>query len=288
MRMIRAKEALSQLLWHSLGRKNYARLGRYLWMQARLDVANDIHHNGETLLHKAFARGAAERGPLRVLDVGANVGEWSRLLLQACESASLPSSRIDLHLFEPGPEARARLSQAFAPRAANLAGLHVVGSAVSSSEGEVTFQLYGEGGRRSALRQLEPGLDVRTITVPQTTLDAYAAKSGIERVDLLKIDTEGNDFLVLRGARELLAAGRVGLVQFEYNQRWIAFRSYLKDVFDLVQPLGYRVGKITPRGVETYGAWHFELESFREGNYLLWRGALPGAMPSFAWWMDAP
>jgi hypothetical protein len=32
--------------------------------------------------------------------------------------------------------------------------------------------------------------------------------------------------------------------------------------------LGYRVGKVTPRGIEFYEAWHPELESFKEGNYV--------------------
>ena len=74
---------------------------------------------------------------------------------------------------------------------------------------------------------------------------------------------------VLEGAKGLLERGAIDFLQFEYNHRWILFRNYLKDVFDLVEPLGYRVAKVTPHGLEVYPKWHFELEVFWEGNYLI-------------------
>lgn len=33
--------------------------------------------------------------------------------------------------------------------------------------------------------------------------------------------------------------------------------------------LGYKVAKVTAKGLEVYPRWHFELEVFREGNYLV-------------------
>ncbi len=38
------------------------------------------------------------------------------------------------------------------------------------------------------------------ICVPATTLDAYVAQKEIERLDLIKIDTEGAELHVVRGA----------------------------------------------------------------------------------------
>jgi hypothetical protein len=43
----------------------------------------------------------------------------------------------------------------------------------------------------------------------------------------------------------------------------------LKDVFDLVRGLPYRVGKLEPRGIEVYEAWHPEIERFFQSNYVL-------------------
>ncbi len=83
----------------------------------------------------------------------------------------------------------------------------------------------------------------------------------------------------------MLRAGAIDLVQFEYNWRWIEARSFLRDVFQLVLPLGYSLGKVTGRGIECYEAWHPEFETFKEGNYLLFREPLPASLPRVTWWV---
>jgi len=88
----------------------------------------------------------------------------------------------------------------------------------------------------------------------------------LEIIHFLKCDTEGHDMEVLRGAKRLFDEQRVVVCQFEYNLCWVYSRHFLKDVFDYVADTAYRVGKVTPRGVETYRAWHPELEKFFEGT----------------------
>jgi FkbM family methyltransferase len=254
-------------------------------MQARLDLPNDMAKNGEILVQRAVARGVNDDEPLCVLDIGANVGDWSTRLVLATDEERIARSRLRLHAFEPGPDARRDLTSRLS-QIQGLAELKIDARCVSDREGSATFHLIGDGGRTSTLAPLDHSGHDEAITVGTTTVDAYCAETGIDRIDLMKIDTEGNDLFVLRGAVGMLQAGRVGLCQFEYNQRWIAFRSYLKDVFELVTPFGYSVGKLTPYGIEVYSAWHFELESYREGNYLLWRGALPADLTRLAWWLD--
>jgi hypothetical protein len=41
---------------------------------------------------------------------------------------------------------------------------------------------------------------------------------------------------------------------------------------------------VTPRGIEFYEAWHPELESFKEGNYLLVRPEVRRGMQTVTWW----
>ena len=110
--------------------------------------------------------------------------------------------------------------------------------------------------------------NITTEDVATTTLDEYAGGAGLNDIALVKIDTEGHDLAVLRGAERLLAQQRIGVAQFEYNSRWIGARSYLYDAFNLLDPAGYRLGKLTPRGVEFYPGWDADLETFVEGNYV--------------------
>lgn len=102
-----------------------------------------------------------------------------------------------------------------------------------------------------------------------TTVDAYCARNGIPHIDLLKIDAEGYDFNVLSGAKSMLSSHAVELVQFEYNHRWIENRKLLKDAFGLLLALGYCMGKLTGgESIQSYAAWDWELETYREANYV--------------------
>ena len=116
------------------------------------------------------------------------------------------------------------------------------------------------------------------------TLETYAGTAPLDHIWLLKIDAEGHDLAVVRGARELLAQQRVSVVQFEYNHRWIYGRFYLRDAFELLKPLGYSVGKLTPSGVEFYPEWDPDLETFVEGNYIAAAREVAGRLPSIRWW----
>jgi hypothetical protein len=67
---------------------------------------------------------------------------------------------------------------------------------------------------------LEPGPQgwgeiVQRIKVPVTTVDDYSAQGSIEHIHLLKIDTQGFDFEVIKGADRMLTERRVDLVLTE-------------------------------------------------------------------------
>jgi hypothetical protein len=120
--------------------------------------------------------------------------------------------------------------------------------------------------------------------VATITLDSYAEQSGVARFALVKIDAEGHDLAVLRGARDLLADHRIAVAQFEYNHRWVLARFFLRDAFEFLLGLGYRVGKLTPRGVEFYPGWDADLETFVEGNYLACDPKVAAELPAVTWW----
>ncbi len=95
------------------------------------------------------------------------------------------------------------------------------------------------------------------------------AVNDIYMLELLKIDTEGNDFNVISGSRSAIAEGRIKVIQFEYNWQWIPFGHSIWEVFALAREVGYRVGKLTPDGIEVYNVWHPELDRFIETNFVM-------------------
>ncbi|MFB9236887.1 FkbM family methyltransferase [Plantactinospora siamensis] len=261
-----------------VGRRQAVRAARFALRRARLDLPNSPYLNGEYALQRWMLRTAAPDQPFTAFDVGANIGEWSLALLrQAAQAGRSEPPRI--HAFEPAGATFAMLCQRVPPevRSNRLA--------LSDDAGERPMFIVGPGAGRNSLHPTD-GLAAVTATerVATGTIDEYVRTAGVERIDLLKIDTEGHDFAVLSGAGGCLAAQRISVVQFEYNHRWVYPRRFLKDVFDLAQPHGYRVGKLTPRGVEGYPGWDPDLETFIEGNYVLCTEEAAERLPRVAWW----
>jgi FkbM family methyltransferase len=168
------------------------------------------------------------------LDVGAFNGEWTQLARSVA-----PKSRI--HCFEPSPEAFTELSRRFGDEP----GITLRQEALGASDGRANFYLDKRSPTLSSLVPRE-GEEIQRIEVRVRTGDGYLATAGVDRVDFLKIDAEGNDLDVLRGFRDALAAGAIRVIQFEYSPWNRLSRTLLRDFYELLEPLGYRIGKIHP------------------------------------------
>jgi FkbM family methyltransferase len=233
---------------------------------------------GSTILQRCVI-GLTEPGaPVQVIDVGANVGRWSAALLSTARQAGrLPD--IELHAFEPSSHAHQRMSETL-----DGCGVAIFHAGLSDRAGHATLHVAGPAAGINSFHRPDGQAGLGTEQVAVTTLDEHARENSLDSIALVKIDTEGHDLAVLRGARELLARQRIAVVQFEYNHRWIYGRSFLRDAFELLEPLGYRIGKLTPRGVEFYPCWDADLETFVEGNYIACTARTAERLPAVSWW----
>ncbi len=107
----------------------------------------------------------------------------------------------------------------------------------------------------------------KTEDVVVTTADDYAAVHQISHVDLLKVDAEGHELHVLRGAERLLAEERVGLVQFEFGGTNIDSRTFLRDFYELLEPR-YELHRVLGDGVYPIGPYRETSEIFTTTNFL--------------------
>jgi FkbM family methyltransferase len=104
------------------------------------------------------------------------------------------------------------------------------------------------------------------IDVPCVTLDQFCTDEGNDAIDLLKIDVEGHELSVLRGASGLLSAGQIGFVQFEMSPAWIETHTFLRDILDALGPR-YRTSRILHMGLDPV-EWTYKDEVFEPANYL--------------------
>jgi FkbM family methyltransferase len=260
------------------GRRTVVRTARYILSRARLDYPNNMSTNGESDLQRSILRFSQAGEQIHVADVGANIGRWSESMLTAASKVGRETD-LRLHAFEPDSRAFARLAEALDGRSATLSK-----TALSDRQGTSLFYVAAPAAGTNSLYPVPESNPVAQESVVTTTLDSYAEQAGVARFALVKIDAEGHDLAVLRGARTLLAEHRIAVAQFEYNHRWILGRFYLRDAFEFLLALGYRVGKVTPRGVEFYPGWDADLETFVEGNYLACDPEVAEELPAVKWW----
>lgn len=259
---------LMKLLLVVAGRSFVYRLGRSLYFFARSETPNDMRINGEFLIQRcvvdACKKESAPKNRLVVFDVGANIGDWSASFLGLLSDAKINAS-VDLYAFEPVISTAEILKRNLGE---NHGCLHYESLALSAESGNASI-FVGEGSGINSLHENTLRGDEQSVEIVTASATDFCKDRDIQQVQLLKCDTEGHDMEVIRGALPLLAEGRISVLQFEYNHRWIAARNYLKDVFVLIENLPYVLVKLQSDHLLILSKWHPELERFFEGNYAL-------------------
>jgi FkbM family methyltransferase len=255
------------------GRSLLMRAGRYLYLGSRRELVNDPEVNGEYALMRWCMTALKSSPNLAHFDIGANLGDWSVQLLKL-----LPKDHHVVHAFEPAPEQFLSIEKRCSAEVAN-GQLKIHQLAIADRVGTTSFTLTGGQTGNSAISNEHSDLAGEAITVTLATLNQFVQDHQIDQIGLVKVDTEGNDFNVILGAQDMLAKGRIAVLQFEYNWRWVAFGHMLHSVFKLAAPTPYKLVRLTPSCLEVYDVWHPELERFFETNFALVRQDFIDKMP---------
>jgi len=164
-----------------------------------------------------------------VFDVGANIGQYSML------ASKLVGNQGKVYAFEPSPDVVKPLKHHL--KINNCSNVDLVPKAVSSHNGLAEFYPANERGNQGVGSLLPSNPDqgqTRTessVSVETITLDSFCEKHGIERVDLLKIDVEGYDLDVLKGAERLLSRCPHLVIQSEVEPENLVLRGFTPDDF---------------------------------------------------------
>jgi FkbM family methyltransferase len=223
------------------------------------NLDGDPRYNGEEFVLRTLQPFGLET----IFDVGANVGDWSRMA-----RSLFPEARI--HAFEIAPPTARLVEEAFQGDTRfvlNACGL-------SNADGEIEIKYYPEDGALSSLIDYPHQRRVEMISARVTTGDGYVSANGIERIDFFKMDVEGAEHLVLEGLRETLRGGKISALQFEYGTVNIVTKFLLRDFYRTFEEAGFRVGKIFPNYVD-FREYSFDQEDFLGQNYLAISTRLP-------------
>jgi len=200
------------------------------------------HEVSETrLLRELF------RGTRRVIDVGASIGWYSVL---ACNA----NPEVEVHAFEANPDILPFLLANANPTGRKI---RVHATAVSDQSGTVDFYCAPSSTLSSAARHVG-----RKITVPAVALDDLS----LGPVDFVKLDVEGGELAVLRGARRLRAESPHAVWMIEADEHMLREAGESLEALDdeLHLPSSTRLYTVDPSGAwrpitalsAMHGAWH--------------------------------
>lgn len=188
----------------------------------------EFEEHGEIWLQQRFS-GKFET----IFDVGSNIGEWTKMARNYHPNATI-------HMFEIVPETYQKM----------LTNINIDEKMIPNS-----FGLLDKSGpvpmkhkiTYDALSTIVTDLRLDE-SIPITGLafsgDEYVESRRINKIDYLKIDTEGAEGKVFKGFENTLKQGKVKMLQFEYSFVCILTKWMLIDSYKFLEPLGFKLGKL--------------------------------------------
>ena len=146
-----------------------------------------------------------------VLDVGAYHGNFVSQVLSI-------NSQLAVHVFEPFQESFDIIQGKFSRRP----NVHLNHAAVSDTTGKASLNINSFKETNSLLESSAVNAAIDSLTQMQSLesvdvicLDEYCIQKNITFIDLVKIDTQGNSFNVLKGLENMLLAKKVKYLYVE-------------------------------------------------------------------------
>ena len=179
---------------------------------------------------------------MTIIDVGANIGQYTLLAADRVKDSGKVIS------FEPAQENFEILQRnvhlnKFDDR------VKIIKSAVGSTIGTCEFVLTSDGGSNFISQNSSNGSMSKRVIVPCLTLDSFISCQNFEKIDLIKIDAEGADFEVIKGARKMLEKYHP-ILFVEFAERVLKkFETTPREMLNFLQQLGYEAHIFNRRGL---------------------------------------
>jgi FkbM family methyltransferase len=189
-----------------------------------------------------------------IFDVGANRGEYVAHVLDILKDNVL------IYAFEPLKEAGKVLKKNFS----RYQKVKILNTGLSDKKGrsviyfdENISELASLYKRQHLSMSLPVKLDKKE-TIDLTTLDWFCIKNRISRIDLVKIDAEGNELKVLQGAKNMLGENRINFIQSG---------TYFRDIYLLLSPNFY-IYRLLQDGLARIKKYDEKQEIFIMSNFV--------------------
>lgn len=198
-----------------------------------------------------------------IIDVGSNIGKYSKMVAKTISNSviyciepnkfsfeilkkNLRDEKGNIFYFNVGLSSRKEIKN-----------LNIYPFEKSTSHASVYKNLFQEFHNEAIPLEVEASF---------YTLDEFIENQKIQSVELLKIDTEGHELEVLKGAKKSLSLGIIKRIQFEFGECHVFSKVFLHDFFSLLPE--YTFYRINKSGLINIMPYNVKNEIFRFQNII--------------------
>jgi FkbM family methyltransferase len=225
----------------------------------------NIYENGELRIIKQLARfyEIKKVTELVLFDVGANQGSYSELLLKEFSDFS-----TELHAFEPLPVPFKTLEGKINQLNKHKASAHNFG--LGNDNARVKFFVDHESSELGSifkrdLTSININMGVEA-EIEIKRIEDFCSENSINHIHFMKVDVEGAEIEVFKGARSLLSTNRVDFIQFEFGSGNVDSKTYMSDFFKEIGNQ-YELFRILKDGIFPMKQYTGDYEILVMGNY---------------------
>jgi len=249
---------LLRFIAHILSRSRYiTSFSREIVRHHDNDAFADISSNGEKKVIQ-FMTNLNKSGCFA--DIGFNKGDYSKEILnEGFYGKLLIVDPLESNITSPLPDTTAEIIKA------QVALLEEIGESVIYHN--IDEELSGTDSLIKQIEYSEVELEYqeqvkfedRTTLIPVKvdTLDSLAMQLKLEYFNFIKIDVEGAELAVLKGAESLISEGKIDYIQLEFGHACRAARTTLFDIYRFLAKYNYQMYVIKPGGIEltSFSPW---------------------------------
>lgn len=256
---------LTSILTSMAGKKKYQAFFENLY-QASLKGMNigggsSTETSGERFAIEYIQQKLKDEKYITIFDVGANVGEYSKML------RNIFKDNAHIFSFEPSK----KTYQKFLSNTNNISDLKHFNFGFGNEDTRITlFSDSDESGMASLYKRRLDHFNIhmdKTEEIEIRTIDGFCQQNKIEHIHFLKIDVEGHEIKVLEGAKKIIDSKNIDFIQFEFGGCNIDSRTFFQDFFYLLKD-NYYIHRIVKDGLYKINDYKEMYEAFTTTNYL--------------------